>query len=157
MPILQKVIDAAPALAVGVVSDWDTLATNSPWLNVPQPLDEDGLAELIRLLAEAARERESGSRKGASRQLIRAALRHGRERRDDGFSEDLLFREYHLLRRGLWERLSDIGPDEAGEAILRIDAEITMATAASMHGFHTEGAPEPDPELVEMLTQRWSF
>ncbi len=136
--------------------DWDAIAASAAWLDVPQPMDEDGLSDLIRLLAEAARDRERGE-EGASKALIRAALIHGRERRGNGFSEDLLFREYHLLRRGLWERLREVGPRDAADAILRIDAEITMATAASLHGFHTEGTPTVDEELVEQLASRWSF
>lgn len=153
MPLTRDVIEAAPEVAAGVVRDWRSLAEQFHWTR--DSIDEDHLAELICKLGEAALARESGSL-DASRELVRAALQHGRDRHDDGFSEEMLFREYHLLRRGLWEQLKRKNPEGAAETIMRIDSEITMATSASLQGFHRSHAEVADESHVDQTAERWA-
>ena len=66
------------------------------------------------------------------------AASHGTELRAAQASEDLLFQEYSFLRRAMWYRLQWLEPDpgRAIEAITRIDQAITLATMATLHGYH---------------------
>lgn len=155
MPLAEKIAEVAAELAEGVAHDWNAEAAKSPHLEIPKPVDANRLADLIVLLTKAAEERRSGDYGPDFREMIRAAIRHGRDRRDDGFSEDLLLAEYHLLRRAVWEHLKSISPLGAAETILRIDAEITVATSASLHGF--QAVEEEEEDLVEGIATRWSF
>lgn len=68
----------------------------------------------------------------------------------------MLFREYHLLRQGLWKHLKRANLEDATETIIRIDSEITMATAVSLHGLVTSPDDVDDDALVEELAKRWS-
>ncbi len=153
MPLTLSVIASAPALAAGVVQDWGSVAELSPNLNVPRPVDEDGLEELIRCLGEAADAKKAGGNEPA-RALVRAALHHGRERRADGFTPDMVLYEYHLVRRVLWNELKKIDPDLAPETILRVDAEITTATSASLQGYYIPSS-DADDEIVDRVVSTW--
>ncbi len=72
---------------------------------------------------------------------------------------DLLYREYHLLRTFLWEwiraRWGAMG--DAHEAILLLDAAITLATSASLRGYHraTLEARNRWPEALDELTREY--
>lgn len=153
MPLTKDVIDAAPDLAAGVVRDWSASGP-SRVLDRRHPIDENDLVALICRLGEAALTRETGAGK-PRRELIRAAIQHGRERRTDGFTEEMLFLEYHLLRRGLWNELRRRNPELASETIMRIDAEISMATCASLRGFHSLPDLAGDEMLVEEIARNW--
>lgn len=155
MPLTQDVIEAAADLAAAVVRDWTSLADSSPWAETVEPIDEDHLADLIRCLGEAALARQTGAG-GPSKSLIRAAIQHGRDRSADRFTEEMLFREYHLLRRGLWEELKRRDVGLAAETIVQIDAEITLATAASLHGFHLGQTDADEESLADQIARRWS-
>lgn len=153
MPLSADVIEKAPELAAGVVRDWSRLKEQAPWSG-PDPIGVDHLEDLIRQLGEAALARKNNG--SASKELIREAFEHGRARRDDGFTDDMLFREFHLIRQGLWEQLKRSDPEDAATTIMRIDAEITMATAASMHGFFSSPDEVDDDALVETIARRWT-
>lgn len=155
MSLTQEVIDAAAEFAAAVVRDWKVLAEQYNWTGPGESIDEDHLAELIEKLGRAAIARERGDL-AASKELIRAAVRHGFARREDGFDEEMLFREYHLLRRGLWNELRKREPGSATKAIMGIDAEITMATAASLQGFHLENAEIEEDGVVDQIAELWT-
>ena len=153
MPLTKDIIEAAPNLAADVVREWAAM-NGSQWPRPSEPIDANDLVALIRRLGEAALTRE-GERGKPTRDLIRVAIQHGRERRADGFTEEMLFREYHLLRRGLWSELKQTNPELASETIIRIDAEISMATCASLRGFHSLPDLAGDEMLVEEIARNW--
>ena len=71
-----------------------------------------------------------------------AAAEHGRQskRSGDG-SEALILTEYHLVRTVIWRHLQRRYGDDASlavAAISRLDTAITLATQASLLGFHYE-------------------
>lgn len=71
------------------------------------------------------------------REKVWAAVEHGVTRRKDGYDEPLLIAEYHLLRRALWDYVRrNTRPGEALEVITRIDTAISLATMASIRGYH---------------------
>lgn len=157
MPLTPDVVAVADTVATLVVAAWLELPPAARLTSRPDPIDEDHLPQLIRTLGETAlarREREQDYEYAPPKPLILEAIRHGRERRDDGFNEDMLFREYHLVRRGLWEELKRRDPAAAAETIMRIDVEMSMATAASLHGFLA--ASEDAEALADQLAARWA-
>lgn len=155
MPFIREVASAAPILSAAVVRKWQGMAQSFGWAEDHDPIDEDHLVELIQRLAEAAIAREEGA-VDACKELVSSAFQHGRARRVDGFSEDMVFREYHLLRLGLWEELRSRNTEHAAETIMRVDVEITMATAASLQGFHAGGDKSGDDTLVNRIAHQWS-
>lgn len=155
MPLTEDVIDAAPALAAAVVQEWATAADRFNWRGIRKAIDEDHLADLVRRLGEAALARQDGA-SGPSRELVWTAVLHGVGRREDGFTEEMLFQEYYLLRRCMWGALKRKSPESAAETIMRIDAEITMATNASLQGFHLENRDLIGERLLDEIAKRWS-
>lgn len=153
MPLTQNIIDAAPDVVAGVVREWSRLAP-ADWQARREPIDSNGLEGLVRRLCEAALTRDA--RPGRpTRELIRAAIQHGRERRRIGFSEEMLVREYHLLRRACWNVLSKKGWQQASETLMRIDNEISLATSACLRGFHRSEDIIGDELLVEEVARNW--
>lgn len=126
----------ADRLVEEVIDHWGKLATQEPWLSLPATVSHDHLADLLKALANAAlcSLREVDSR----RWLVERAAQHGVDRLVEGFSEELLYREYHLLRTFLWDWiLTRWGSlEDAHEAILLLDSAITLSTSASLRGYH---------------------
>jgi len=119
-----------------VLVRWERLVREQPWYSLPADHRIDGLPEVIVGLVEASLcnpvDRES------HRQEVEAALTHGENRRKQGIPEHLIFTEYHLLRQALWYYLVDTygSSDRVTEAIMRLDGAISLATNASMWGYH---------------------
>ena len=146
----------AAALAARIAETWLERAPEVLGAPLPKELDLDSLPELIRTLAAAA---HSGPKDPASEELIRIAIKHGKDRRRAGYADNIIFREYHLLRRYLWDELKKSKePQEAVVgAILHIDAAMTAATAASAHGFHLEDKPADEEALIKRILKDWTM
>lgn len=160
MPAYRKPLEAmeerAAALATRIAETWTERSVEVLGAPLPKELDLDSLPELIRMLARAA---YSGPGDAAPEELVRIAIKHGVDRRASGYADNIIFREYHLLRRYLWDELrkSDQGQDAVVGAILRIDAAMTTATAASAHGFHLEDKEIDQERLVKRLVKEWAM
>ncbi len=148
--------ERAAAIAARIAESWLGRAIEELGAPLPAELDLDSLPELIRTLARAAHE---GPKDPASEELIRVALKHGKDRRSAGYADNIIFREYHLLRRYLWDELkkSKEPQDAIVAAILHIDAAMTAATAASAHGFHLEDHPQDEEALIKRLVKDWTM
>ena len=161
---MQDICDDLLAHRAEVVRIFDELASKRPWVALPQENKIDDLPELIVGLVEASLcnpfEVES------HRLKIKAAIKHGRSRFEDGFPENLILEEYDLLHAAIWryvrEKFND--SERATDAMLRIDAAITLATQGSLYGYHTarsearDGVSEPEAvdnleEVVERLSR----
>ena len=146
----------AEGIAAKVAALWHQRSEEELDAKLPPELDLDHLPEMIRHLAAAA---PAGPADPAAERLIRTALSHGKHRREAGYADAIVFREYHVLRRFLWDELKASGEpqDAIVGAILHIDAAMTAATAASVHGFHLLDRPRDEDELVELLVRDWSM
>ena len=119
-----------------VIARWERLVREHPWFSLPADHRIDALPEVVVGLVEASLcnpvDRE------AHRQKVEAACTHGEDRRRQEIPEHLIFTEYHLLRQALWYYLVDTygSSDRTSEAIMRLDNAITLATNASMWGYH---------------------
>jgi hypothetical protein len=131
-----------------VLQDWKELIGRRPWLEPPQQFTVDHLPQLIDALVAAATCAADAS--APRKAVVRFGLKHGDTRREADFPDHVLFKELHLLREAIWEGMKRRhgGDTAAYEAISRIDATITAATRASLHGFHRD---EWDDEDVESL------
>lgn len=144
----------ADAVAKRVVASWDQRAEEELGEKLPSGLDLNSLPDLIRHLAAAA---PAGPDDPTAEAMIRVAFEHGRHRREEGYPDVVLFREYHLLRRFLWDELkaSDSPQDAIVGAILRIDTAMTIATAGSVHGFHFVDHSIDEEALIRRLLADW--
>lgn len=160
MPQFQKALEeieaTATALATGITKSWQQRAEEVLGAPLPPELDLDSLPELIRTLARAS---YSKAEQVAIEEMIRTAIRHGKDRRSAGYSDSVVFREYHLLRRYLWDAIkaADDSKDAVVAAILRIDAAMTAATAASAHGFHLDETPAEEERLIRRMVDEWTM
>lgn len=133
-----------------ILSDWQTLTGVHPWLQLPEDLDLDHLPELVHALIDTcAMQGEDGDPK---RRVVEAGLLHGKHRSGQSYPDHLLFREYHLLREAIWRGMHRRHPHEREtiSAISRIDAAITVATRASLQGYHRGTW---DDDVVEKLVR----
>ena len=142
----------ADAIARKLVDRWDRSAEQELGQKLPAGLDLDSLPELIRALAAAA---PVGPEDPAAVEMIRIALEHGKDRRHAGYADGVIFREYHLLRRFLWDELKQVGASQQAivGAILHIDTAMTAATSGSIHGYYLIDRPTDEDELVRKPTR----
>lgn len=144
----------AEAVARKVTEGWDRGARRELGETLPTGLDLDHLPELIADLAAAA---STARGDGQRERLVRTAVIHGRHRRQEGHGDRVVFREFHLLRSFLWEELKtcDVANEAIVRAILHLDSAITVATSASIHGFHLPENQDVDPRLIQRLLADW--
>lgn len=159
---VQSACDAidsnADELVTEVIDGWGKIATAEPWLSLPSTVSHDHLADLLHALAHAALCELHDP--GARRRLVERGAQHGEDRLLEGFSEELLYREYHLLRTFLWDwirRRWGTLPD-AHDAILLLDSAITLATSASLRGYHRQTLEKQGRwpgALTELIDEYW--
>lgn len=120
-----------------ILRRWDAIVKkDEPWSRLRPDRRIDNLPPLIVELARTSL--AQGELPDSCRSSMRAAAAHGVERRASGLSEDVLLREYYYVRNALWHYIVAIEPDPERrlEAIGRIDVAISLATTASLFGFH---------------------
>jgi hypothetical protein len=148
----------ADAIAKDIMQDWNKLGEEQPWRRVPQYLDQDHLPAMIRSLADTAL--AGFFDLDARRRAVHVAAQHGEHRFEQGASEEILSREYELLRWSLWRRLkSQAASERASQAIIRIDSALTLAHGASLRGYHRAHIERSGdwPAALERYVQEWSF
>jgi hypothetical protein len=150
--------DNSDAITKEIMADWDHVGVREPWHRIPPNLDHDHLPELIQKLAETAL--LSFFAEEPRRALGWASVQHGQHRFSFGVSEEILGREYELLRWALWRRLKkQADSSEASEAIIRLDSAISFSHGASLRGYHRlaiEGSGDW-PGALDRYLDTWSF
>lgn len=147
----------AEEIATAIIDRWDVIAKGEPWQALPQGLDQDHLPHLVRSLADAALCTEFD--RDLCRRMVRISAEHGKHRGEEGLGDALLYREYHLLRRALWQRMKD----EHGEtatvyyATMRIDALVSLANSAALYGLNWAALDEEGrwPHVLDELLDEW--
>jgi hypothetical protein len=121
-----------------VLAQWERLVREYPWFSLPAAYRTDNLADVLAGLVRSALCEPSV--RATQWENVNAASAHGEHRRRQGIPEHLLFTEFHLLRQEIWQHLVSAHPpsEAATGAMLRIDAAISLATNASMWGYHRE-------------------
>ncbi|MEW5926986.1 MAG: hypothetical protein AB1941_05865 [Gemmatimonadota bacterium] len=121
-----------------VLLEWEQRVREQPWFALPPDHRIDGLPAVVVGLVEASL--CSPMDEASHRRTVEAAASHGSHRREQGVPEHLILTEYHLLRQAIWYYLCKKfgSSNRTNDAIMRIDTAITMATNASMWGYHRE-------------------
>jgi hypothetical protein len=147
----------ANELAGSIVRRWRTIGSNEPWHALPDDLDFDHLPDLIRALAGAALCTDFD--RGMCRKVVSVSADHGRHRGSEGLDEALLYREYHLLRRALWLQMKENHGETSTVyyATMRVDALISLANAASLHGLNQDSLEDQGrwPRALDHLLDEW--
>jgi hypothetical protein len=121
-----------------VVALWTLAAAEEPWVLLPEHDRVDFLPTVIERIVEGVLCEAPGP--STLRPIVEAGVEHGEHRATLGVPDSVLFTEYDLLRRAIWRFLqeSEFGraSTDAGRGILRIDAAISLATRASLVGYH---------------------
>lgn len=142
-----------------VLAEWDSMVGEEPWFSLSRDHRIDSLPDVVLGLVEASL--CDPPSEDAHRQKVAAAAEHGSHRRQQGIPEHLILTEYHLLRNAIWRYITaKFGPsDRSTEAIMRIDTAISIATNASMWGYHRREIEELGrwDEGMERLASRSPF
>ncbi|HEX6965912.1 MAG TPA: hypothetical protein VF166_08930 [Gemmatimonadaceae bacterium] len=137
--------------------EWDQLARgNSELAKLPPDHRWDSLPETVTGLLNAALCKRPMS--AAYRELVLAALQHGQDRRSAGISPDVVFREYGNLHDAIWHHLRNVlSTAHRLDAILKIDMAISLATRASLSGYHRAKLEETGSwaGIVDHLVDEW--
>jgi hypothetical protein len=122
-------------LAKRLVDEWREIGANEVWHGLPPSMGFDHLPDVIAGLAETAL--AGDFERAAVEESLRLSAVHGEHRQIEGFPEQFIYTEYHLLRRSMWHFLGEtVAPDDAARSVSRIDVAITLATMAALRGFH---------------------
>ena len=154
MTALREIGESIKSHLPEIVEDWQTTTKQEPWLSLPSEYRMDNLAEVIRSMVDAAL--GEGDRREARIRKLREAAKHGEHRMQMGFAEQVLFLEYYLIRQSLWRFVEQHHSGSAAQVIMRLDAAITLATVASLRGYHkaTFESRGEWPDAVEQLADK---
>jgi hypothetical protein len=146
-------------IAKRVVDDWYGIRKREPWLGLPEDLDQDHLPDLIAALTATALRTFFAEHERST--LVWAAVEHGEQRRNSGYEENLIYREYTQLRSVLWSeiRRRHARAGKASAAVVRLDAAISLALGGSLRGFYrrTLETSEDWPAAIDRLIDEFSF
>ncbi|MGI9090558.1 MAG: hypothetical protein ACR2GG_05570 [Gemmatimonadaceae bacterium] len=103
-----------------ILVEWERLCCEAPWDVLPENHRLDALP-------------------GVLAAAIEAASKDGQDRRAQGFELQVLFTELYFLREAIWRTLRKIADaPSAYEAVLPIDHALSVATRATVAGFHRQ-------------------
>jgi hypothetical protein len=141
-----------------ILAEWQAVAREEPWLSLPEEHRFDSIPDLLRELLRAALcGREAAPR--AYRAMVESAVEHGRQRRGQGFAHDLILSEYYLLREAVRRHLARTRAGGRGAVgdLLRVDAAISVATHASVLGYHRAEIEALGrwPAVIEGVAGEW--
>jgi len=134
---MQPICDALKAHIPEILQEWRHITDEEPWSSLPEGHRLDNLPQVAIGLFEASICDPADAQLHAEK--VEAAVRHGEQRRAHGLPETVLLSEYYLLREAIWRYLKRNFPAaDAGEAVLRIDNSIMLATRATLLGYHRQ-------------------
>jgi hypothetical protein len=135
---VKEVCENIKAHVPEVIAEWDRLVREEPWFTLPAKHRIDSLPEVLVGIVEASLCEPASVE--AHRQKVHAAAEHGFHRRTQNLPETVIFTEYHLLRQAIWHFLDRSGtePGKLLRAVSHIDLALTVATNASLWGYHRE-------------------
>jgi hypothetical protein len=146
-------------IARRVIDDWYGIREREPWLGLPEDLDQDHLPDLITALADTAL--ATFFAEDVRSNMVWTAVEHGEQRRESGYEENLIYREYTQLRSVVWSEIRDryAGSGKASAAVVRLDAAISLALGGSLRGFYrtTLESSADWPAAVGRLIDEFAF
>lgn len=135
---MKDVCENIKAHVPEVIAEWDRLVREEPWFTLPAQHRINSLPDVVVGIVEAALCEPLDVK--SHRQKVHAAAEHGHHRRTQDLPETVIFTEYHLLRQALWHYLERAGTEPAKllRAVSHIDLALTIASNASLWGYHRE-------------------
>lgn len=120
-----------------IMAEWDRSTDELPWTKLEEAERQNNLASVITRVIDCAMSSES--RETRVNAMIEAACSHGEFRRNQGFDVGTLLLEYDRLRSATWTHMKDLVPAPVSfDAIFVIDGLFTIASRATVLGFHRE-------------------
>lgn len=156
-PLCDSLQANAEAVATAIVDRWQVIAQSEPWQALTPGLDHNHLPDLIDSLAGAALCTDFD--RDLCRKMVRDSAEHGKHRAEEGLDDTLLYREYHLLRRALWQQMKEDHGENATVfyATMRIDALVSLANSAALHGLNWVHLEKDGrwPHVLDELMAEW--
>lgn len=123
-----------------IMLEMTALIADEPWIRLPAEHRVDSLPQAMeRLFDWALCDPELESHRSMALEF--AAL-HGRTRREQQLGDEILLREYYLLREAVWRVLRGLYPSDAGDdtvvVMARIDRAISTTTRAALLGYYSD-------------------
>jgi hypothetical protein len=117
------------------------------------------LRELIRLSCVLAL--RSPGDEAVRKDLVHAAVLHGEALFEGGYPDSYLFEELYRGRSAIWSHLVQQHGKTVrviAEAMLRIDITLSLASQASLRGYHRTAFEQRGtwPHVIEELTNAWN-
>jgi hypothetical protein len=155
--ILQAVHDDIQENLDDIFALFREVTQEEPWIKLPHDFHLDHLPPMIRVAAELSL--QSPGDRELVRQLIREGCKHGETRLEQAFPEAILFHEHQLVRNAIWYHIRGRhrGEGLVFEAMIRLDAALTLATRATLRGFHRVAFARLGrwPSALEELESAW--
>lgn len=155
--LCESMKSSAEEITRRILERWEVIAKGESWQALPPGLDHDHLPNLVRSLASAGLCTDYDSE--LCDRMVRDSAEHGKYRAEQGFSDSLLYREYHLLRRALWQQLTEDHGESATVyyATMRVDALISLANSAALYGLNWRSLEEEGrwPDVLDEILEQW--
>ena len=155
MSEVHTVCESIKAHLPAILNDWCSTAEFEPWISVPPEHRASNLYQVAMALVEVA----TGGDDTAQLRSVLEAARHGEQRRHMGFPESVLLSDFQLLRLVVWRDIQqNYGHAPEGlQTISRIDTALTLATVASLRGYHRSSfaAHSAWPEHLQQWVHDW--
>jgi len=136
-----------------VMKRWRHAVATEPGLMGARDLDVDSLPELVGTALDVLEERPD--QESSRRNLLKWALEHGRHRICEGVPDDMLFKEYHVLRYALWNTIRERhGTNRVTSSVItQLDAVPSVASRASLRGYYLEHFDSGGVDMAENLLE----
>ena len=122
-----------------IMLEMTALTADEPWVSLPAEHRVDGLPNATeRLFDWALCDPENESHRVMA---LEVAAVHGRTRREQGLGDDVLLREYYLLREAIWRVVRALhGGDVTTEKVVvmgRLDRALSTSQRAALLGYYS--------------------
>lgn len=148
-----SLLHALRASIPDIMARWQVTVDSEPGLAGAATLDVDSLPELLDTALTLL-----GDPTGAPaerRHLVAWGVKHGRDRILQGVPDELIFKEFYVLRRAVWDVLRDLeGCAEAASRIItHVDGVLAVASRASLRGYYHEHFEAGGKDVVDGLVE----
>ena len=154
--ICERVTEHVPQL----LRRFTDVTEQEPWIHLPADYRVNFLAEVVSMATRLAL--RSPDDEELCRRLVHGAARHGENRLEQGLPDAIIFQELYLVREALWlhikESSGDLESGLAAEAIVRIDMALSIASKASLRGYHRPAFEKRGdwPQMIDQLLDEWA-
>ncbi|HEU4997182.1 MAG TPA: hypothetical protein VFT29_20335 [Gemmatimonadaceae bacterium] len=139
-----------------IVTEFQRLTSVPPWTSLTEVEWRDHLPPLLHALFDSTV--SSTVSPEAREKSVSLAAAHGEIRRKQEMSAESLLTEYYLLRNAMWNHIDkDVRTPDAVSSIIRLDAAVSIATLASLAGYHRDEYEQVGlwPGVLTNMVKQW--